>query len=61
MDITTNRKQSLPDGVSRGSGQNASEPEKPLRNRLLWFLGLWLASVLALTVVSQIIRWAIMP
>ncbi|AWB35776.1 DUF2474 domain-containing protein [Orrella marina] len=45
-----------------GCGQNKkADAETPLGRRLLWFLGLWLASVLALTVVSQIIRWAIMP
>ncbi|WP_227870592.1 DUF2474 family protein [Orrella marina] len=63
MVITTNRKRPIPDRTpDDGCGQNKkADAETPLGRRLLWFLGLWLASVLALTVVSQIIRWAIMP
>lgn len=62
MDITTSSKRSVPGHRPQdGGGQKESEAQAPLGRRLLWFLGLWLASVLALTVVSQIIRWAIMP
>ncbi len=32
---------------------------KPLAARLLWFAGLWLASVLALAVVAEVLRWAL--
>lgn len=33
----------------------------PLAYRLLWFAGLWLASVALLAAVAYAIRWAIMP
>ena len=29
--------------------------------RIAWFVGFWAVSVAALAIVSQIIRWAIMP
>jgi uncharacterized membrane protein len=29
--------------------------------RWLWFVAIWAGSVLALTAVSKVIRWAIMP
>jgi len=31
----------------------------PLATRLAWFVGLWVASVLALGVVAEIIRFAL--
>jgi len=31
------------------------------KHRWLWFIGIWAASVLAIVVLSQIIRWAITP
>ena len=31
----------------------------PLAKRLLWFAGIWLASVAALGLVAFLIRWAI--
>lgn len=40
--------------------QSATKPPSKLR-RIAWFVGLWVVSVLALTVVSKLIRWAIMP
>jgi hypothetical protein len=36
-------------------------PEGKLSKRLLWFVAIWLASVLALTVVAYGIRLMIMP
>ena len=36
-------------------------PEGKLPKRLLWFAGIWLASVLALTVVAYGIRLMNMP
>ncbi|WP_081611389.1 DUF2474 domain-containing protein [Kordiimonas gwangyangensis] len=41
----------------------AELPEKntPLWRRLLWFAAIWGGSVLALTVVAGVIRWAVMP
>ncbi|WP_320199858.1 DUF2474 domain-containing protein [Agrobacterium sp. rho-13.3] len=36
-------------------------PHTPLPKRLLWFAGIWLVSVLALTVVAYAIRLMIMP
>ena len=35
-------------------------PAQP-RQRLAWFVGLWVASVLALAVVAEVIRWPISP
>ncbi len=35
-----------------------SAPRRPLGARLVWFVGLWVASVLALGVVAEIIRLA---
>ncbi len=32
---------------------------RPLATRLIWFVGLWLASVLALGVVAEVLRWAL--
>jgi hypothetical protein len=45
------------------AGQADQPPtgQKSTAKRLLWFVGLWGAGVLALTAVSQMIRWAIMP
>lgn len=37
----------------------AEKGTRPLWSRLLWFGGLWLASVLALAAVAYVIRWAI--
>jgi hypothetical protein len=34
---------------------------QPLWRRLLWFAGLWLAGVLAVTAVAYAIRWFIVP
>ena len=31
----------------------------PLVKRLLWFAGIWLASVAALALVAFLIRWAV--
>jgi hypothetical protein len=36
-------------------------PQERLPKRLLWFAAIWLASVLALTVVAYAIRLMIMP
>jgi hypothetical protein len=33
----------------------------PLRRRLLWFVGLWLAGVVAVTVVAAILREILVP
>jgi hypothetical protein len=30
---------------------------RPLRVRLAWFVGIWAASVAALAVVAEILRW----
>ncbi len=57
MDITT---KNLQGKASPGQGSGNPNEAKPAW-RWLWFVGIWAASVLALTVVSQIIRWAIMP
>lgn len=32
-----------------------------LGSRLLWFVGLWIAGVVAIAAVAYAIRWAIMP
>ncbi len=34
-------------------------PERPLRQRLFWFVGLWVAGVACVGAVSYLIRWAI--
>ena len=34
----------------------AARPEPPLAQRLLWFVALWLAGVLAVTAVGLLIR-----
>lgn len=34
---------------------------QPLLGRIVWFAGIWFASVLALTLVAYIIRLAIAP
>jgi hypothetical protein len=33
----------------------------PLRVKLAWFVGLWVASVLALGAVAEVLRWALHP
>jgi hypothetical protein len=33
----------------------------PLLSRLAWFIGLWLASVLALGLLAYVIRLAVVP
>ncbi len=35
----------------------AAGPSSSLGRRVLWFVGIWALSVLALAVVSGIIRW----
>ncbi|MFC0010161.1 DUF2474 family protein [Devosia nitrariae] len=35
--------------------------DPPLRRRLLWFVGLWVAGVLAVTAVGLVIRAFLMP
>lgn len=35
--------------------------DQPLSRRLLWFVGLWVAGVLAVTVVGLVIRLFLMP
>ena len=40
-------------------GQLESGPG-PLGSRLLWFAGLWLASVAALGVVAFVLRWVLL-
>ncbi len=36
-----------------------SEPEKPLRHRLAWFVGLWATGVIAVLAVSYLLRLAV--
>ena len=35
-------------------------PERPLRQRLLWFVGLWIGGVACVGAVSYLIRLAIL-
>jgi|GEM_PF-534570 len=42
---------------SQGEGSGS----RTVLSKLLWFVGLWAAGVLAVTVLGQLIRWAIMP
>ena len=37
------------------------EEARPLRSRLAWLALYWLGSVLVLTIVASIIRWALKP
>ena len=41
--------------------ESSDERPKSLKGRLGWFILLWVGSVLALYIVSRLIRWAIMP
>ena len=39
---------------------DAPDSPGPLRQRILWFVGLWLAGVAAVALVGLAIRWALM-
>ncbi|HEX4243706.1 MAG TPA: DUF2474 family protein [Steroidobacteraceae bacterium] len=36
-------------------------PDAPLHKRLLWLIGIWAAGVLALGLVSALLRWLLRP
>ncbi len=41
------------------SAQRGDEPERPLRLRLAWLVGLWAASVGVLLALATLLRWVL--
>jgi len=35
------------------------EPSPPLWSRLMWMVGIWVASITALLVVAMVLRWVL--
>ena len=40
---------------------DTTEQKPSLRSRLLWFVGIWTASVIVMTVVAYLLRWILIP
>ncbi len=47
-------------GAMRSAGSDDRRPRTSVGAKGAWFVGIWVASVLALGVVAFIIRWALM-
>lgn len=41
------------------TAKSADEPLTPLWSRLVWMVGIWLASVAVLTLVAMALRWVL--
>lgn len=62
MGITGKQKTTLDhQGLDPQAQSDLPVNPRPLIGRLGWFVLLWVGSVLALWLISRLIRWAIMP